>query len=524
MVSETPSNEGTGAVLSFAKQDDVIESINGLRSDQWLVVDFDQTLFSSNSSQEFIRMVKPYVLGTLVYKTIDLLRPWDWFGKTENRHMRRDSFHICAITIFFPWTWIVWNMHAKKMANAWTNEPLANSIRNRDSKRNILCSQGFGPIIRPVLSRMELPFEKTDTCRFLFGFVDRCRKKSDRVRGIIGPEALRNSTFVTDSLDDEDLLNTCKLPLLFKWPLPKVLHITSHYIPILYLAKHKLSGLGRILREVVYVDVLLLIFAFSWISPFPVVHSIGISCFFIAFLLVYEMGYMANDEVAAEFEKDPIVIPDFEKSRDRINYVEPWFWAALFSFIGGGFITQINILETSGLTQRDLFLQWPTLVSSYGDAISTVRPLLLTALWLFVLLTMRVVYRVYNRTDKMTRTWLYPILQYYKTFAFILISPVNFVGAIALISQVAGRSFAYFLYRWGRKDWPGDELYMFRFLLFFGGLLIITPNLGTSHESVFTLQTAVLAIWISSRAVKPILGVFQNSKHVKDDTWSLNEE
>lgn len=524
MISETPSNEDTSTGLPIAAQRDVIETINALRPDQWLILDFDQTLFSSNSSQEFIRMVKPYVLGALLYKIMELLRPWDWFGNTKNRHMRRDWFHICAITIFFPWTWIVWNMHAKKMANTWTNESLANSIRKRESKLNILCSQGFGPIIRPVLKHMNLPFEKVDTCRLLFGFVDRCCKKSDRVRAKIGQDALSDSAFATDSLNDEDLLRACKLPLLFKWPLPKATHITSHYIPILYLARHKVSGLGRILREVVYVDVLLLLFAFSWISPFPVVHGVGISCFFLAFLLVYEMGYMANDEVAAKFEKDPIVIPDFEKNRDRINYVEPWFWAALLSFIGGSFIAQIDILETSGLTQRDLLTQWPTFFSSYGDAISTLKPLKLTALWLAVLLSMRLIYRVYNRTDKMTRTWLYPLLQYYKTFAFILISPVNFVGALALISQVAGRSFAYFIYRWGRKDWPGDELYMFRFLLFFGGLIVLTPNLGPPHDSIFNLQTAVLAIWISSRAVKPIIGVIQNSKHVKDDTWSLKEE
>lgn len=524
MISEPSANEDARAAFRIAEQDDVIQAIDSLKSDQWLIVDFDHTLFASNSSQEFIRMVKPYVLGALVYKFVELLRPWVWFGKHNNQPMSRDWFHLCAITIFFPWTWIVWRMHAKKMANVWTNEPLASSIRNRDSKLNFLCSQGFGPIIRPVLKHMNLPFEKVDTCRFLFGFVDRRCRKSDRVRNAIGQPALTNCAFVTDSLDDQDLLETCKLPLLVQWPLPKVHHITSHYIPILYLAKHKLSGLGRILREVVYVDVVLLLLVFSWISPFPIIHGVGMSFFFLAFLLVYEMGYMANDEVAAKYEKDPIVKPDFEKNHDRINYVEPWFWSALFSFIGGVFIVQTSMLETSGLTQRDLFSQWPLLFTSYGDAISTLRPLKLVGLWLVVLVTMRIIYRIYNKTDKMTRTWLYPLLQYYKTFAFILISPVNFIGALALISQVAGRSFAYFLYRWGRKDWPGDELYMFRFLLFFGGLLVLTPSLGIPYNLVFDLQSAVLAIWISSRAIKPIIGVIRNAKHVKDDTWSLNEE
>ncbi|MCZ6671570.1 MAG: HAD family hydrolase [Verrucomicrobia bacterium] len=503
---------------------EALARISELRKDQRVVVDFDETFFMRNSSQEFIRMVRPYVFGAIVYKVIELLRPWAWFAKGESRMLTRDWFHVWAVTIFFPWTWLVWRKHAPKMAEIWTNQPLAEVLRKRDPYTNVLCSQGFGPIIRPVLKHMGVNFGRVDACRMFRGYSDRRLNKVNRVRGMIGELDLQDCAVVTDSEEDRELLDYVEVPLLLKWPASPVLSVSSHYMPFYYMYKVKHKGFAPILRDILFVDLLLLFLAFSWISPLPLVHAVGMSFFFISFLLIYEIGYMENDEVAFELETDPVLGNNFEEKRDYISYVEPWFWATCFAFFGAGIFKAVDRLSELGIKAFSVISSMPTVREVFSEAFFTNSQYLLVGIWLVVLVSQRIVFRLYNYADKMTRTWINPFLQSYKSIIFMLISPINLIGAIALFSQVVSRSFGYFLYRWGRKTWPGSEVYLVRFILFPVILILISHATQSELSEVFTFQALVIALWISSRAIKPLFMVFRNIKHVSKDEWKKLEE
>lgn len=522
--SSVPDASSSHRDIPLIGKQEAISKIKSLRKDQVLVVDFDQTFFMRNSSKEFIRMVKPYIFGALLYKFLELLRPWTWFASKEKSELTRDWFHVWAITIVFPWTWLLWRLHAAKMAVAWTNQELVKVLRDRDPELLVLSTQGFGPIVRPILKHMGVQFGKVSACRLFGGYADRLRSKVKSVGTLIGNPALQKSAVITDSEDDRDLLDFVEVPLLLEWPKSPVLSVTSHYIPFYYLCKIKLKGLSRILREVLYVDLLLLLLTFTWISPIPLLHAVGITFFYMSFLLIYEIGYMENDDVAYKLEKDPVLGEAFEEKRDYLNYIAPWLWAIPFTFAGSAIVSQIDYLSQLGVTSAS-FLSHPHLVvGSVLDGLFAQSQLKLFGIWLGLLVSMRYVYMFYNYTDKMTRTWVYPFLQFYKSMAFMLVSPINIIGAVALFCQMSARSFAYFLYRWGRKDWPGSELYLVRFLLFIGILFMLGFVLKTGFAEFLTLQSLAILLWMSSRTIKPIFMVFQNMKHISKDDWTKSEE
>ena len=515
-VSAASSSNRTTAI----GEAEAIAKLKSLRDDQLLVVDFDQTLFLRNSSTDFIRMAKPFIFGAILYKLLEVIRPWSWFARGRDTSVTRDWFHIWAITIFFPWTWLLWRIHAAKLAQNATNQELAAVLKERNPEFNVLSTQGFGPVVGPLVKHMGVEFGIISTCRMFGGFSDRLRGKVKALESQVGSAELKRSAVITDSEDDRDLLDHAEVPLMIQWPEPPNSLATPHYVPFYYLSKIKLKGLSRILREVFYVDLLLLYLAFTWISPFPLLHGVGITLFYMSFLLIYEIGYMENDDVAFQLEKDPIIGDSFEKKRGYISYFAPWLWATPFTFVGAGIMLQIDYLVESGVTASSLFSDPNLLIESASVVFFTKSQLFVTAIWLGLLLSMRYVYKFYNYTDKMTRTWVYPILQIYKSIAFIFVSPINVIGAVALFCQVVGRSFAYFLYRWGRKDWPGSELYLFRFILFVGLLLTIGHVIENRYAEFATFQTLAICIWMSSRALKPMVMVYRNMKHIANDDWT----
>jgi hypothetical protein len=341
---------------------------------------------------------------------------------------------------------------------------------------------------------------------------------------MIGESALRKSAAITDSEEDRELLEYVEVPLLYAWAAAPVRFVTSHYIPFYYLYKVKRGGFAPILRDVIFVDLILLFLAFSWISPLPLVHAFGISCFFASYLLIYEIGYMENDEVAFEIEHDPVLAQNFEEKRDYINHVEPWFWAALLAFAGASVLSTIELLNAAGITTMSFFSSVETVISILFAGFPDNIPYSIFLTWMLVLLSQRIVFRIYNYADKMTRAWINPFLQSFKSIAFMVISPVNLVGATALFCQVGSRSFGYFLYRWSRKkDWPGSEVSLMRFLMFVSILLVVGYGPGRGYSEFFTLQSLMLALWVSSRAIKPIFLVIRKAKHVKQDTWRVSD-
>lgn len=519
LLTSMPLRSFEGKKVPWTDPETALTELDRLEPGRTVVADFDETLFLRNSSHEFIRMVKPYLFGVVLFKILEFLRPWSWFDRPRQAVLTRDWFHVMAVTLFFPWTWLLWRKNARKMADVWTNKPLLEVLARRDPGNVVICSQGFGPVVRPVLRHMGLGACKVDTCGLLTGYRDRLRPKTRRVADLAGEEALRKAAVVTDSADDRDILEAAGVPLLVEWPPSPIIAVTSHYIPFYYMVRVKHKGLAPIVRETFSVDLVFLLLAFSWISPLPLLHAFGLFLFFISFWLVYEMGYMENDQIAHEHEKDPVFGDTFKEQINRINYREPWIWAAFFTVAGASVFQKIHVLHGMGKTAPDLFGDVTLVLETYKGLFLTQPHVLMAIIWMLVLVCLRLVYTAYNHTDKMTRTWIYPVLQAFKTVSFMVISATNLVGVIALCSQAAARSFAYFLYRWSKYDWPGNELHVARLVLFVTGVLALFPAAGFSYASLLTFQTLAIVSWILIRARNGIIDLVKNIKHVSDDTW-----
>jgi hypothetical protein len=77
------------------------EALAAVRTHQGpLLVDVDETLYLRNSTEDFIDCAWPGLLALLLLRVLDVLKPWRLTGGIDTR----DTWRVCAISIFFPWT------------------------------------------------------------------------------------------------------------------------------------------------------------------------------------------------------------------------------------------------------------------------------------------------------------------------------------------------------------------------------------------------------------------------------------
>jgi hypothetical protein len=81
-----------------ASPDATLEAVRA--HDGPLLVDFDETLYLRNSTEDFIDCARPGLLALLLLRVLDVLRPWRLTGGINTR----DNWRVWAILTFFPWT------------------------------------------------------------------------------------------------------------------------------------------------------------------------------------------------------------------------------------------------------------------------------------------------------------------------------------------------------------------------------------------------------------------------------------
>src|SRR5258707_2301920 len=84
------------------------EALAAVRAHQGsLLVDVDETLYLRNSTEDFIDCAWPGLVALLLLRVLDVLKPWRLTGGSDTR----DTWRVCAISTFFPWT--RWRWRAK---------------------------------------------------------------------------------------------------------------------------------------------------------------------------------------------------------------------------------------------------------------------------------------------------------------------------------------------------------------------------------------------------------------------------
>ena len=491
---------------------EVVNLIETAPDGTYVIVDFDETLFLRNSTQEYLNSLQPRIVGSFFLALLSLLKPWNWLPTPLKGDISRDWLKVVLATLFFPWTLILWQFQAKKLARIYENGPLIEAINKNPNSHVIISSLGFDFIIGPIAKHLPIKIERIISCRFWQGGSDRHKGKLAMTTAELGEDVVKDAILITDSNDDLPLLSRVSKPCLLVWPEAKNIHaMLDVYIPFFYLEKVKKPGQPYFINEIIGNDLLFLILASSWISFQPILHALSMTFLTLSFWCIYETGYMENDLVAEKFEKIPKLTDTYQHYKTRINLWQPWIWSAILAIPG------ILLLELSKELSVSLTLNFE-FVSSHATSLLTDG-----LIWISLLVFVRVIFWIYNHIDKKTRVWLYPVLQACRCFGFLSLTVSNMVGTMIFASHVISRWVPYIIYRYAKVDgWPKNIAQLFRVLIF--GLLLTAVALGTQDTSILiSWQTFTIFTYCAYRGRRLPLEIIRSAHPVWKDQWGTSK-
>lgn len=297
----------------------------------------------------------------------------------------------------------------------------------------------------------------------------------------------------------------------------------NSYFPLVYIHKVKRVNQNYIVDIILLDDFPLLVLAFSWVSPLPLLNAIGISCLMFSFWCIYEFGYYENDLVAEKYELKPVLSHTYYKRLVTIQWWQPWIWSLIAGLLGvclvvaSGIVTLDLSFNFHEVTANSIDLQWN--LSSIGDR--PLSSLFLKAFykWTFFLLISRLGFFVYNYVNKQTRIWFYPVLQSYRYCGFLFVAATNMVGVGIITSYVLARSTTYIVYRYSGgnpNDWPKLQDWFLRLIFFLLFILTITIVEG-DLSLLFNWQTTVLVCWWLKKCRRQAIEIFKNIKPIWEE-------
>jgi hypothetical protein len=428
-----------------------------------LLVDLDETLYLRNSTEDFLDTARPGLLAVLLLKCVDVLKPWHWTGGAPTR----DVWRVGLVMALMPWTLWRWRRRAPQLAAAHGNTALLAALRARALPLTI-ATVGFRPVVEPLIAAFALPDAGLIAARV--AFADRRRGKLQNVTDALGAATVAGAMVLTDSPDDQPLLDACAHPLHVLWPEARyVAALSGVYLPTAYLGRVKRPGERNFLRGVLQDDFAYWLLASIGLAAHPLYHGAGLLLLLLSFWAIYERGYVDNDLVARDYEREPKLTPAFFDSPVATPAVQPWLWAAALGTAG------IYVLRYPGLPAQADGLRWAALLlGTYG--------------W----------FRLYNRMDKGSRVWMYSVLQLARTAAFAVLVPVPLIGVAVLTAHVVARWVPYYVYRHGGKNWPDLQPPLIRLVFFV--LLALLLALAQGPAPIANYTALALLLWTAFRA------------------------
>ncbi len=443
-----------------------------------LLVDLDETLYLRNSTEDFLDTARPGLLAVLLLKCIDVLKPWHWSGGPPTR----DVWRVGLIMALMPWTLLRWRRRAPQLAAAHGNTALLAALRARALSLTV-ATVGFRPVVEPLIAAFALPDTRIIAARV--AFADRRRGKLQSVKDALGASTVAGAMVLTDSPDDQLLLDACARPLHVLWPEARcVAALGDVYLPTEYLGRVKRPGERNFLRGVLQDDFAYWVLSSIALAAHPLYHGAGLLLLLLSFWAIYERGYVDNDLVARDYERDPKLTAAFFDSPVATPAVQPWLWAAALGTAG------IYALRYPGLPAPADGLRWAALLlGTYG--------------WFWL----------YNRMDKGSRVWMFSVLQLARTAAFAVLVPVPLIGVAALVAHVVARWVPYYVYRYGGKNWPDLRPALIRLMFFVLATLLLA--LAAGGVALFANYTALaLLLWTVYRARRDLVLLVRSARRI----------
>ena len=480
-----------------------------------IIVDFDETLLLRNSTEEYLNSLQPRIIGKFVLTLLNFLKPWNWLPDAIKGDFSRDWMRVLIATIFLPWTLIIWQWKAKTLAHNYENKALIKALENRKDCPIIIGTLGFDLIVYPIIKHLSLEINRVISCRFWQGGIDRVKGKLQMVTDSLDKDAVTNSLVITDSNDDETLLLSASHPCLLVWHEAQYIPAMSDiYIPLVYTEKVKKPGDQYLFKTIIKDDLLMLVMASTWLSHQPLLHFASMTLLMFSFWCIYEIGYMENDLIAEKFEKSPQLTANYQKYKPIINLWQPWIWSSILAIPG------IVLLELTTIIHNDDFI--------FGfNQLDLSKILTKIGLWFGLLLLLRATYWVYNRVDKQTRDWLFPCLQVYKCFGFLVITTTNIVGSMLFAAQVLSRWLPYIIYRYAKVgNWTANVGHLFtnlfRCVIF--TFLLIAASLGNQDTSLLiSWQSLCIFVYCAWRGRKQFREIIHQAHPIKQDDWQAHQ-
>ena len=484
-----------------------LDALSSLPPQARVVVDFDDTLWLTNSTQLYVDSVRPRWLAWVLFKLVALV----FRGLPTRCAPWRDAATVACLTLCCPWAWWVWRRRAPQLVRRHTNQPLAQALAALPPQQDLLvCSFGMAFLIRPLLAQMG---PRWATVPLVASSVwsngrDRQRGKRamlppgwcDAVASPSGTQPPPPLAVVTDSLDDQDLLALARWPLWVKWRAARDVPLFRRgYLPLRYshVLRHPNAGfVWRVVLVEEWVGLLLVFAPAVWQAP---MLALALLWLVLSFWVIYEQGYAENDRVAVHLEHKLAAPAERERFEGAFHSGERWGWCWA-ACLGALAVALLHWVAEDAMQPW-----WGSLHAWLGERLPPTQGAwsavglwwVMGATWVAALVGMRLTYPAYNLVQPAARVWLYPVLQLWKTLPVALLVPLHPVGLVFVWAYALSRWFPYWIYRTGGNRTAFPELFLRTVLLVVG--LLSFGQLWTA-DVVVQLQAAAMVAYMLRRA------------------------
>ena len=212
----------------LASKSKAINLIKDAAQDTSIILDFDETLLLRNSTAEYINSLRPRLIGFILVSILKVFRPWVWLPQPFRGDKIRDWFLIIIPTILLPWSLLLWQKKAQKLAQNYGNLELIEAVKQNCDSPIIIASLGFNFVINPILKHLPIRYDRLVGCR-LWRTSDRHQGKLLMMRSVLSDSQIHSAIVVTDSEDDIALLQVVAHPCLLVWSLAKYIDPFSDF-------------------------------------------------------------------------------------------------------------------------------------------------------------------------------------------------------------------------------------------------------------------------------------------------------
>lgn len=416
----------------------VIEGVSQLPERQEILVDFDDTLWLTNSTEQFIELAARSVVVAIVLQIMDMLKPWRWLHGSKGKHYR-DLYRVRCGLWLNPMAKRQWQQQAKSLVDQYLNQPLYQTLMRHKGKVFVV-SYGFDFVLQPILDEINLGSNLLVCSNLTTAAQLRMSGKAAAASALIGSKRVTHGACVTDSKMDKDLLLQCQDAWLCQWPESVEIRAgMSPMLPFVYLKKVKRPTESYFTRAILGHDYLTLILAFALINPYPLYTAVALFGFVIAYFTAYEIGYFENDNLGAKLEEKPKISKEF-------------------SLFGQGFRPSFAWFFTLLLTAPPAWLaaQGPSFIPGYFQLEGAAAFGAVYLVFISFVLAVRAVFAWFNRLTEKGRLIPMLLLQLGRNGGYLLIFATSTVGALFIVTCTLSKWIPYVAYRFGadRKGMP----------------------------------------------------------------------